>query len=339
MHKVRLGEAGPMVGAIGLGCMGMGGTYGKVDKPEALRAVHAAVDAGITLIDTAEIYGPIEIAEDGSSTLFGFENERFVGEALDGLRDCVTLCTKIGFEHDVDGRRLGQNAKASHVKKAVEGCLRRLRTEHIDILYLHRADPAVEIEETIGAMAALVAEGKVRYLGLSEAGAETIDRARAVHPLVAQQSEYSLWEREVEATEIAFCRARGIGFVSYAPLGRGFLAGSARPAESYPADDYRRLDPRLQKGNYEANMAIATRVKEMAAEKGLSAAQLAIAWLVARGTVPIPGAERVAWVLENTAAADVKLTGEDLARLDRIAPSGTTAGPRWAGKWAQQIDK
>lgn len=339
MRYRPLGEGGPLVSAVGLGCMGMGGTYGTVNRTEATKAVHAAIDAGVTLIDTAECYGPIRINDDGSSNLYGYENERLVGEALEGYRDRVVLCTKIGFQHDGSGRRIGQNASAAHLKDAVDGCLTRLRTDVIDVLYLHRADPNVEIEETVIAMAERVYEGKVRFLGLSEASPEQIDRARAVHPVVVQQSEYSLWERDVENGEIEFCRTRGMALVPFAPLGRGFLAGNAMPAESYPANDYRRLEPRLQKGNYEANMAIANAVKEMAAEKGLSPAQLAIAWLVNREVIPIPGAERVDWALENAAAADVELNQEDLKRLDEIAPRGKTAGPRWGGKWAKQIDK
>ena len=339
MKYRSLGDRGPRVSAVGLGCMGMGGTYGNVDRSEAIRAVHAAIDCGVSLIDTAECYGPLRIPEGGAPELFGFANEALLGEALKGRRDKVVLSTKVGFAHDETGRRLGQDASAEHIGKSVEGCLKRLATDRVDLLYLHRADPNVEIEESIGAMSRLVAEGKVGHLGLSEASEEQIDRARTVHPIVAQQSEYSLWEREPEAGEIAFCRARGIAFVPYAPLGRGFLAGTARPAESYPPDDYRRLDPRLQSGNFEANIAIADAVRELAAEKGLTAAQLAIAWLVNQDVVPIPGAERVEWALENAAAADVELADEDMARLDTIAPRGMTAGPRWAGAWAKQINK
>jgi len=339
MKYRRLGEYGPEVSAVGLGCMGMGGTYGNVDRSEAIRAIHAAVDVGVTLIDTAECYGPIRIRDDGAPELFGFVNEALVGEALEGRRAGVVLSTKIGFAHDESGRRLGQDASPGGVRKAVEGCLRRLRTDRVDLLYLHRADPDVDIEESIGAMADLVAEGKVDHLGLSEASEEQIDRARAVHPIAVQQTEYSLWEREPEAGEIAFCRERGLAFVPYAPLGRGFLAGTAKPAESCSPDDYRRLEPRLQKGNYEANMAIARAVRAMAGEKGLSAAQLAIAWLVNQEVIPIPGAERADWAVENAAAAQIVLSGEDMARLDAIAPRGKTAGPRWAGAWARQIEK
>lgn len=339
MKYTTLGEAGPKISAVGLGCMGMGGTYGNVDKSEAIRAVHAAIDAGVTLIDTAESYGPLKISEDGASVLFGFANERLVGEALTGRRDKVVLSTKIGFAHDVSGRRLGQDASAGHIKRAVDGCLKRLGTDRIDLLYLHRVDPNVEIEESVGAMAELIAEGKIGHIGLSEASEIQIDRARAIHPVAVQQTEYSLWEREPEVSEIAYCRDHGMAFVPYAPLGRGFLAGNAKPAESYPPDDYRRIEPRLQKGNYEANLAIVDKVRKMAEEKGLTAAQIAIAWLVNQGVIPIPGAERVDWALENAAAADIDLSEEDMARLDTIAPRGQTAGPRWAGAWARQIDK
>lgn len=339
MRYRKLGDAGLEVSVLGLGCMGMGGTYGRVDESEAMRAVHAAVDAGVTLFDTAENYGPLDTSVSDKPVLFGFANEAFVGRALDGLRQKVVLSTKIGFAHEDDGRRIGQNAHPDHIAKAIEGCLRRLKTDFVDLLYLHRVDPVVPIEESVGAMALLVEQGKVRHIGLSEASHENLKRAHAVHPIVAQQSEYSLWERDVESQELALCKNLGIGFVAYAPLGRGFLAGSAKPAESYPADDYRRLEPRLQKGNYEINMDIAGRVRSMAEEKSISPAQLALAWLIHQDIVAIPGAERVQWVLENAAAADIALSEADLARLDEIAPMGKTAGPRWAGQWAKQLNK
>lgn len=339
MRYTRLGSQGPEVSVLGLGCMGMGGTYGKVDENEAIRAVHAAVDAGVTLIDTAENYGPLDTSDPASPVLFGHANESFVGRALDGIRDKVVLSTKIGFEHAADGRRIGQNAQPAHIKKAVAGCLKRLRTEYLDLLYLHRVNPDVPIEDSIGAMADLVEEGKVRHLGLSEASFENLQKAQSIHPIAAQQSEYSLWERDVEDEELGLCRKLSIGFVAYAPLGRGFLAGSAKPAESYPANDYRRLEPRLQKGNYESNMKIAKEVQAMAEAKKISAAQLALAWLVHQGIVAIPGAEREAWARENAAAADIDLDEADLRRLDEIAPRGKTAGPRWGGQWASQLGR
>ena len=339
MQHRTLGVNGPRVSAVGLGCMGMGGTYGTVDRAEAIRAVHAAIEHGVSLIDTAENYGPLRVSDKGAPELLGFANESLVGAALEGRRDQVVLSTKIGFAHDEIGRRLGQDASPAHIRKAVERCLKRLKTDRIDLLYLHRVDPKVEIEESVGAMAALVADGKVRHLGLSEASEEQIDRAISVHPIAVQQTEYSLWEREPETGEIAFCRDRGMAFVPYAPLGRGFLAGTAKPAESYPPDDYRRLEPRLQKGNYEANLAIADALRGMADEKGLSPAQLAIAWLVNQDVIPIPGAEREEWAIENAAAADVVLDVDDMARLDSIAPRGRTSGPRWAGAWVKQIKK
>ena len=339
MQHRTLGVNGPRVSAVGLGCMGMGGTYGTVDSAEAIRAIHAAIEHGVSLIDTAENYGPLRVPDNGAPELVGFANELLVGKALEDRRDRVVLSTKIGFAHDESGRRLGQDASPAHIRTAVEGCLKRLKTDWIDLLYLHRVDPKVEIEESIGAMAALVADGKVGHLGLSEASQEQIDRARSVHPIAAQQTEYSLWEREPESGEIAFCRDRGMAFVPYAPLGRGFLAGTAKPAESYPPDDYRRLEPRLQKGNYEANLAIADALRRMAEEKGLSPAQLAIAWLVNQDVIPIPGAERKEWAIENAAAADIVLDADDMARLDEIAPRGKTSGPRWAGAWVKQIKK
>lgn len=339
MKYTALGANGPVVSSIGLGCMGMTGTYGKVSKTESIRAIHAAIDAGITLIDTAECYGPLRITDGNPPELFGYANEALVGEALESHRDKVVLSTKIGFSHDESGLRTGQDASADSVKATVEGCLKRLRTDRLDLLYLHRVDPKVEIEETIGAMAGLVTEGKVKHLGLSEASAETMQRACKVHPIAVQQSEYSLWERQPEIEEFERCKSLDMAFVAYAPLGRGFLAGSAKPAESYPEDDYRRMEPRLQKGNFEANMAIADKVRDMAAEKGLSAAQLAIAWVVNMGVVPIPGAERPEWAVENAKAATVELSEEDMARLNEIAPQGIAAGPRWGGAWAKQVNK
>jgi aryl-alcohol dehydrogenase-like predicted oxidoreductase len=317
--------------------MGMSGTYGHAERSEAIAAIHAAIDAGVTLIDTAEIYGPIAIPVRGSPTMYGFENESLVGEALLGKRDKVVMATKIGFAHDDKGRRIGQDGSPAQVCASVDGCLSRLRTDHIDLLYLHRVDPKVPVGETVGAMASLVAAGKVGHIGLSEASYEAIEAASAVHPIVAQQCEYSLWERAPEEHQIGFCAERGIGFVAFAPLGRGFLAGNSQPAETYPDNDYRRLEPRLQRGNFEANLAIADKIRSMADGKGVSPAQLAIAWAISRGAVAIPGAPKPGWALENAAAADVRLTAEEMDRLDHIAPLGATAGPRFAGEWAKQV--
>ncbi|HVL18395.1 MAG TPA: aldo/keto reductase, partial [Gemmatimonadales bacterium] len=270
METRRLGRQGLEVSAIGLGCMGMSQSYGVPDDAESVATIHRALELGVTFFDTAEVYGP-------------FTNETLVGRALEGRRDRIVLATKFGWEIGTSGRG-GLDSRPAHIREAVEGSLRRLRTDRIDLLYQHRVDPAVPIEEVVGVMADLVREGKARFLGLSEAGVETIRRAHAVHPISALQSEYSLWERNLEAEIIPVLRELEIGLVPFSPLGRGFLTGTARRAEEYPEGDYRRGDPRFQGANYDANMRAAKVVAELARELGATPAQVALAWVLARGS-------------------------------------------------------
>ena len=311
------------VSAIGVGCMGMAGVagmramYGAVDRSEAIATVHRAIDLGVNFFDTAEVYGP-------------YANEELLGEAIRGRRDGLVLATKFGFRI-VDGRPQGVDSRPENVRAVAEASLKRLGVEVIDLFYQHRVDPSVPIEETVGAMAALVAEGKVRFLGLSEAGAGTLRRAAAVHPIAALQSEYSLWERDVEEDILPVCRELNIGFVPYSPLGRGFLTGTVARAEDLPEGDYRRNDPRYQGDNFDANMKAVATVKAVAARHGASAAQVALAWLLAQGPdiVPIPGSKRRVTLEDNVKATALELTPADLAELDAAAPRGATAGPRY----------
>jgi aryl-alcohol dehydrogenase-like predicted oxidoreductase len=334
MKRRKLGSAGLEVSAIGIGCMGMTGTYGPIDADEALRTVHEAIERGVTLFDTAETYGP-------------FTNESFVGRALEGRRDRVVLATKIGYRYP-DGAGTGQgfttekvlDGSPARVMRAVEGSLARLRTDRIDLLYIHRVDPNTPIEETVGAMDRLVRDGKVRYIGLSEAAPDTIRRAHAVHPVSVLQSEYSLWERTPETTVFALLDELGIGFVPYCPLGRGFLSGSARRAEAYSEGDYRRLDPRFQGENFDRNMAIVARVRAIAQARGVSAARFALAWLLHRGEhiVPIPGTERREFLLDNLGATTLELSAAELAALEEAAPAGAVSGERWPAFWKKHLD-
>lgn len=328
MRKRLLGRNGPRVSALGLGCMGMSWAYGVADEAEAIATIHRAFELGVNFLDTAEIYGP-------------FENERLVGRAIKGRRDDVVLATKFGFAIDAEGRIEGTNSRPEHVREACDGSLARLGVEHIDLLYQHRVDPNVPIEDTVGAMAALVEAGKVRWLGLSEASARTLRRAHATHPIAALQSEYSLWEREVEREILSTVRELGIGFVPYSPLGRGFLTGAAKPAEEYSEDDYRRGEPRLQGENFAKNMRIVEAVRALAAEKGATPGQVALAWLLHQGEdiVPIPGTKRRAYLEENVAAADLRLSEADLARIDAAAPPGVTAGPRYNERLLAMLDR
>ncbi|WP_419814379.1 aldo/keto reductase [Glacieibacterium sp.] len=320
MLKRNLGD-GLAVSALGLGCMGMAGTsaamYGAVDEAEAVATVHRAIDLGITFFDTAEVYGP-------------YANEELLGRAIAGRRDGLVIATKFGFRI-VDGKSAGTNSRPENVRAVCEASLKRLNIDAIDLFYQHRVDPAVPIEETVGAMAELVREGKVRHLGLSEAGAGTLRRAVAVHPIAALQSEYSLWEREIETEILPACRELGVGLVPFSPLGRGFLAGAAKRAEDYPDTDYRKRDPRYQGENYDANMRAVEVVKAVAMRHGVSAAQVALAWLLAQGDdiVPIPGSKRRVTLEDSAAAVDVRLSTNDLAELDRASPVGATAGPRY----------
>ncbi len=309
------------VSALGLGLMPMAGIgkgmYGQADETESIATIHRAIDLGVTLFDTAEIYGPLR-------------NEELLGKAIRGKRDGVVIATKFGFTYDDTGMT-GVDSSPANVRRACEGSLRRLGVETIDLLYQHRVDPAVPIEDTVGAMAELVAEGKVRHLGLSEAGLDTIRRAAATHPIAALQSEYSLWERDVEEAILPLCRELGIGFVPYSPLGRGFLTGQITSRDDLAEDDYRRNDPRYSDENFARNMEMVAVVKAIADTHAASPAQVALAWLLAQGDdiVPIPGSKRRVTLEDSMKAADVALTQDDLAQLDRAAPRGGTAGPRY----------
>jgi aryl-alcohol dehydrogenase-like predicted oxidoreductase len=325
--KRRLGSQGLEVSALGLGCLGMSQSYGAADDQESIATIHRAVELGVTLFDTAEAYGP-------------FRNEELLGRALQGKRDGTIIATKFGWRIQ-DGSLDGVDSRPEHVKEVADASLRRLGTDHIDLFYQHRIDPEVPIEDTVGAMADLVREGKVRFLGLSEAGEANIRRAHATHPISALQSEYSLWERNLEQGIIPLLRELGIGLVPFAPLGRGFLAGSARRAEDYPQTDWRFNDPRFQGENFDANMRAASTVRELAAQKGATPAQIALAWLLHKGDdiVPIPGTKRRQYVEENVGAADVTLSAADLDRLDAALAPDAVAGPRYNPRLMAFIDR
>ena len=323
----RLGLQGLEVASLGLGCMGMSQSYGPGDEGESIATIHRAIDLGVTLFDTAEVYGP-------------FANEELLGRALEGRRDGVFIATKFGFR--IDGNeRSAVDSRPEHIKEVAEASLRRLRTDRIDLFYQHRVDPAVPIEDVVGAMADLVREGKVRYLGLSEAGENTIRRAHAVHPISALQSEYSLWERNLESHIIPALRELGIGLVPFSPLGRGFLTGAAKRAEDYPEDDFRRGDPRFQGANFDANVRAASVVRDIAVAKGATPGQVALAWLLHKGSdlVPIPGTKRRKYLEENVAAASVKLDAGDMARLDGALPPEAVAGERYNERMMSLIDR
>ena len=322
-----LGRQGLKVSALGLGCMGMSQSYGEPDEQESVATLHRAIELGVTLFDTAEAYGP-------------FTNEELVGRTLRGRRDQVVLATKFGFRFE--GRQiLGTDSRPEHIREVVEASLRRLRTDRIDLLYQHRVDPAVPIEDVVGAMADLVRAGKVRFLGLSEAGEATIRRAHAVHPISALQSEYSLWERNLETDIIPVLRELGIGLVPFSPLGRGFLTGTAKRAEEYPEGDYRRGDPRFQGANFDANMRAATVVREVAGRRNATAGQVALAWLLAKGedVVPIPGTKRRRYLQENVGAVELRLTPAELAELDRTLVPDAVAGQRYNERMMSFIDR
>jgi aryl-alcohol dehydrogenase-like predicted oxidoreductase len=323
----KLGRQGLEVSALGLGCMGMSQFYGVPDDAESIATIQRALDLGLTFFDTAESYGP-------------FTNEELLGRALRGRRDEVVIATKFGFRIE-GGKITGVDSRPEHVREVVEASLRRLGTDRIDLLYQHRVDPAVPIEDVVGAMAELVREGKVRFLGLSEAGERTIRRAHAVHPISALQSEYSLWERHLEARIVPLVRELGIGLVPFSPLGRGFLTGTARRAEDYPEGDYRRRDPRYQGENFDANLRAAEAVRALAREKGATPGQLALAWLLHKGddVVPIPGTKRRSYLEENAGAVAIALAPQDLAALDAVLPEGRAAGDRYAPELARFLDR
>jgi aryl-alcohol dehydrogenase-like predicted oxidoreductase len=322
MQTRQLGRSGLTVSALGLGCMGMSDFYGPTDEAENLRTLARALELGITLLDTADMYGP-------------YTNEELLGRFFKedkARRDRVVLATKFGIVRDPnDPAKRGINGRPEYLRQACEGSLKRLGTDHIDLYYQHRVDPTVPIEETVGEMGRLVEEGKVRYLGLSEPGPETIRRAQATHPITAVQTEYSLWSREVEVEVLPVLRELGIGLVPYSPLGRGFLTGEIQKFEDFAPDDYRRFSPRFQGDNFNKNLRLVNHLRDLAKLKGVSASQLALAWVLAQGDdlVPIPGTKRVKYLDENVGALDVTLNADELRHLDELLPLGAAAGNRY----------
>jgi aryl-alcohol dehydrogenase-like predicted oxidoreductase len=339
LPRRTLGSQGLEASAIGLGLMSMSMSYGTAeerDERESIATIHRAIDLGCTFLDTAEVYGP-------------YTNEALLGKALSQLgggREKVTIATKFGFRipgaEPMNAAPLsGLDSSAANIRRAVEGSLTRLRTDHIDLLYQHRVDPAVPIEEVVGVMAQLVQEGKARYLGLSEAGERNIRRAHATHPISALQSEYSLWERNLEEKIIPLLRELGIGLVPFAPLGRGFLTGTVQRAEELPASDFRRNDPRYQGANFDANMRAASAVRALATNKGVTPGQIALAWILHKGPgiVPIPGTKRRKYLEENVAAASIRLSGEEMTALDAALAPEKISGPRYNPERMKQVDR
>ncbi len=329
MQKRKLGRQGLEVSAVGLGCMGMSQSYGPADETESLATLHRAIELGCTFLDTAEVYGP-------------YKNEELLGRALKGRRNEVTLATKFGFRLK-DGKQVGieRDSRPETIRSAVEGSLRRLATDHIDLIYQHRVDPAVPMEDVAGTVGELVKEGKVRYFGLSEAGVANIRRAHAVFPVSAVQSEYSLWERNLEADVIPALKELGIGLVPFSPLGRGFLTGEVKRAEDYPEGDFRRGDPRYQGENYDANVRAADAVRAVASSLGVKPGQVALAWILHKGSdfVPIPGTKRRTYLEDNIAAADISLSAEQVKALDEALAPGKVSGKRYNDTIMSTIDR